>query len=100
MSSLEIGDQVRDLISNNVELQNFSENELGEVITLLERNIELKINMAIIDQLSTEDRDILFGLTAIADIDAFVKNKIVDLNKLIRDEALAVISDFKSRQAV
>ena len=95
MTSLETGDQIRNIIAENIDLQNFSEEELGEVISRLQSNIEQKINLTIIDGLANEDRDILFGLTDTSDIDAFLRNKIVDLDALVRETALLVIKEFK-----
>lgn len=89
----------RSLLLSEINLEGFTPDEKKEIIDLLVENIVIKINNDIFTLLEGQDRVEFILLSQTAhnkEIGIFLKEKIADLDGLVRRAAQYIIRDFKN----
>lgn len=93
-------DQVREQIVRGLDLAAYSLSEQDQIIELLREAISSRVNVAIFEQLNTEEQRDLLELADRNDhqtIIEYINNKIPDFNQLINRITATTIAEFKNR---
>ncbi len=93
-------DQVRDQIVRGLDLAAYSVSEQDQIIELLREAISSRVNVAIFEQLTTEEqRDLLELANQNNDqnVIEYINNKIPDFNQLINRITATTIAEFRNR---
>jgi hypothetical protein len=93
---------IRETIAKELKLEGFTPEEQQEIIDMLQENIIIKVNNDIFQLLDEADRDTFVTLGEQNDstlFQAFLEQKVPDINELVTKVARYVIEDFKNHTA-
>ncbi|MBI2482382.1 MAG: hypothetical protein HYV76_02360 [Candidatus Vogelbacteria bacterium] len=93
-------DQVREQIVRGLDLAAYSVSEQNQIIELLREAISSRVNVAIFEQLTTEEQRDLLELADqhnSQNVIEYVNNKIPDFEQLINRVASTTIAEFRNR---
>ena len=90
--------KLKDTVVSTLDLGDLPEAEQTEIISQLERNIIRKINLLILDRLTEAEREELETKESDEEAEAYLKEKIFDLENVKVEAAVWVINDWRARQ--